>query len=487
MKIIILMSLLISGSAIFSQTNYPDINKEIEARNFSKASIMIDEVIENNNLTSNEEYELNFQKEKLDRIKLDFQKTTEDVLEFVKKYYPAADETDLKKWEADGSLEYKIIDGKKLYFNRAHTNLFRVNKEAKKQKEKIDGTSLSELNKYLSTYIPEAVNESKPVKDEVSPKGGELKNNLVKKVIHKLNYTVTVEPNAVPDGEIIRCWLPYPREGHNRQTNVKLISVNGGEYIIAENENLQRTIYLEKTVHKDQPTTFNMVLEVTNYAELFNIVPDKILPYNKESKEYEIFTSEREPHIVFTDEIKNLSIEIVGEEEDPYLNAKKIFEWISKNIPWAGAREYSTIGNISAYCVEKGYGDCGIKSLLFITLCRYNGIPAKWQSGWMLHPGSINLHDWTEIYFESYGWVPVDPDYGLQSAAADTNEDEKYFFFGGIDAHHLIINDDYSSPLFPAKIFPRSETVDFQRGELEWRGGNLYFDKWDYDMQVEYE
>jgi transglutaminase-like putative cysteine protease len=151
---------------------------------------------------------------------------------------------------------------------------------------------------------------------------------------------------------------------------------------------------------------------------------------------------------------------------------------------WAGAREYSTIENISNYCVEKGYGDCGIKSLLFITLCRYNGIPAKWQSGWMLHPGSINLHDWTEIYLEGYGWVPVDPDYGLQNLE---NIEEKYFFFGGTDAHHLIINDDYSSPLFPAKIFPRSETVDFQRGELEWRGGNLYFDKWDYNMKVEYE
>jgi transglutaminase-like putative cysteine protease len=227
-----------------------------------------------------------------------------------------------------------------------------------------------------------------------------------------------------------------------------------------------------------------MVLEVTIYTELFNLDPAKILPYEKVNELYKTYTSERKPHIVFTDELKNLSEKIVGEEKDPYLKAKKIFEWISLNVPWAGAREYSTIESISSYCVEKGYGDCGIKSLLFITLCRYNGIPAKWQSGWMLHPGSLNLHDWTEIYFEGYGWVPVDPDYGMQNL---DNEDEKYFFFAGIDAHHLIVNDDYSKPLFPAKIFPRSETVDFQRGELEWRGGNLYFDKWDYDMKVEYE
>ncbi|HQV47848.1 MAG TPA: transglutaminase domain-containing protein, partial [Dokdonella sp.] len=43
-------------------------------------------------------------------------------------------------------------------------------------------------------------------------------------------------------------------------------------------------------------------------------------------------------------------------------------------------------------------------------------------------------------------------------------------------------NDDYSRPLVPAKQHFRSETVDLQRGEAEWRGGNLYFDQWDYDF-----
>ncbi len=473
MKTITFLLFLFFNSIMPAQTNYPEINKEIKAGNFTKASSMIDEVIERNDLSPIEKYELDFQKDRLRRIKLDFEKTADDMLNYIHKYYPDANESDLKKWEDAGSLEYKIIDGKKFYFNRAQGNLFRVNKDAKKQKEKIDGETISELNKYLSTYIPEAVNESK-----------EKKKNLVKKVTHKLNYTVTVEPNAVPDGEVIRCWLPYPREGHNRQTDIKLISINSNEYIIADNENPQRTIYFEKTAHKDEPTKFNMVFEVTNYTELSDLNPEKIKPYDTGSDLYKTFTAERKPHIVFTDELKNLSKKIVGDEKDPYKKAKKIFEWMSKNVPWAGAREYSTIENISGYCVEKGYGDCGIKSLLFITLCRYNGIPAKWQSGWMLHPGSVNLHDWTEVYFEGYGWVPVDPDYGMQNL---TNEDEKYFFFGGIDAHHLIVNDDYSAPLFPAKIFPRSETVDFQRGELEWRGGNLYFDKWDYNMQVEYE
>jgi Transglutaminase-like superfamily len=473
MKKFFLMSILFSSSIILAQTSYPQVNKEIASGNFAKATAMIDKLIKNNDLQPATIYDLNFQKDRLRRIRLDFQKTPDDVLEYLRKYYPDADKKTLEKWEADGSLEYKIIDGKKLYFNRAAANIFRINKEAKKQKEKIEGFQISPLQKYLTDYIPEAVKESK-----------KEKKNLVKKVLHKLNYTVTVKSNTVPDGEVIRCWLPYPREGHDRQKNIKLISTNCDENVIADNKNMQRTIYLEKTAHKDEPTTFNIVVEVTNYAQFFNVSSEKIKPYNKESEEYKTFTSERKPHIVFTDKIKKLSAEIVGDEKNPYLIAKKIFTWISQNIPWAGAREYSTIENISDYCAKTGHGDCGIKAMLFITLCRYNGIPAKWQSGWMLHPGSVNLHDWTEIYFEGYGWVPADPDFGLQDFQ---NEDEKYFYLGGIDGHHLIINDDYSSPLFPAKIFPRSETVDFQRGELEWRGGNLYFDKWNYNMKVDYE
>jgi hypothetical protein len=36
----------------------------------------------------------------------------------------------------------------------------------------------------------------------------------------------------------------------------------------------------------------------------------------------------------------------------------------------------------------------------------------------------------------------------------------------------------------PPKKFYRSESIDFQRGELEWKGGNLYFDQWNYHMKV---
>ena len=467
----LLLSLLMT-LFIQAQTKYPELNNLINSGEFNKATALIDEKINSGNLSYDEIFQLQFEKERLDRIRKDFNKTAEDVLKYIKKYYPNADETDLKKWEENGSLEYKVIDGKKWYFARAASNLFRINKEAKKQKEIVDGYKKDSLDEFLEQYVPKVLDES-----------ANSQESLVKPVTFRLNYTVTLNANAVPHGEVVRCWLPYPRKGHNRQQNIKLLAVNSDEYIIASNDNLQRTIYFEKVAQKDQPTVFNIAIEVTNFAEVNFIKPNLIKPYNKNSGLYKTFTSERPPHIVFSDKIKKLSKEIVGDETNPYLIAKKIFTWISTNIPWAGAREYSTIENISEYCIDRKHGDCGIKTLLFMTLCRYNGIPVKWQSGWMLHPGEVNLHDWCEIYLEGYGWLPVDQSFGLVDSEI---EDEKYFFLGSIDPYHLIVNDDYSTQLFPAKIFPRSETIDFQRGELEWRGGNLYFDKWDYHMDVEY-
>lgn len=461
---------LIMFLTLYAQSDLGTIKQEIEKGNFTAALKMIDTELAKPALSESERYDLNFERDRMLRIKIDFNKTREDILPYIKKYYPEVDDKQLEEWEKDNSLEHMIIDGEKKYFARSASNLFLINKNAKERKAQITGPVKDGLDEFLSKDLPVVV------------KTAEAENKaLVNPVKYKLTYTVAVNANAVPEGEIIRCWLPYPREG-NRQEDIKLLSASEKQYIIAGNEYPQRTLYMEKKAIKDQKTEFKMELSYTAYSEWHNIDPTSVKAY-KIDDQYKEYTAERKPHIVFTDEIKELSKKIVGDEKNPFIKARLIFEWISSNIPWAGAREYSTLDNIPAYCLLNMHGDCGIKTLLFMTLARYNGIPARWQSGWMLHPGEVNLHDWAEAYFEGYGWVPVDQSFGVQESS---DPKVKYYFINGMDSYRLVVNDDYSQPLFPAKIHPRSETVDFQRGELEWKGGNLYFDKWDYNMDVEY-
>lgn len=208
-----------------------------------------------------------------------------------------------------------------------------------------------------------------------------------------------------------------------------------------------------------------------------------IKPYNKQSKLYQTYTSERAPHIIFSENIKKLTDSIVGTKTQPFEIVKAIYNWIDDNIPWASAREYSTLLNIPEYVLENMHGDCGQQTLLFMTMARYKGIPAKWQSGWILIPGEVGLHDWAEVYYEGIGWVPVD-----QSFERLNSEDEniKYFYTCGIDPYRLIVNDDYNQDFYPKKKYFRSETVDFQRGEVETQDRNLYFNQWNYHMDVRY-
>lgn len=449
------------------------IDTEEKAGNFTKASYLIDLYIAGNRPSADTIYDLNWRKDKMHRIALDFNKDKEPVMEYIRKYYPDVNDDMLVKWEADKSLEYMVIDGQKRYFSRGASNLFRLDKDAIAKKKEVDKPGTDAKEETLKVHLPEIVSVlGKTGKTQMPP------------VAMRVKYEVTLKPNAVPEGEVVRCWLPYPREDERRQSEIKLLSVNDDNYIISPSEYAHRTLYMEKVAKKDEPLKFEIEFSYKSAAEWFNLEGKEIKPYDTNSDLYKTYTSERAPHIVFSDSIKAISERIIGNETDPYQKMKKIFTWVDENFPWAGAREYSTIDNIPAYVLANNHGDCGQVTLLFITLARYNGIPARWQSGFMMHPDGLNLHDWSEFYIEGTGWIPMDQSFGINRFTDD--EKVRYIYSNGMDAYRWIVNNDYSRPLFPEKIYPRSETVDFQRGELEWKGGNLYFDKWSWDFDVTY-
>ncbi|MFP4548088.1 MAG: transglutaminase-like domain-containing protein [Fidelibacterota bacterium] len=449
------------------------IDQHIQQGNFDSALKLINQLKTDPKTADTTLIDLRFKKDLMRRIKRDFSKTEENVREKLLKYYPQLTDEMLRKWEKSKALEMRVIDGEKRYFYNAVPNLFRIDKEAKKVKQSVDGKQKDNLKEFCLEHTAKILDKYKQENE-----------NLINPVKIKFNYNLIVDADAVPDGETIRCWMPFPREDNPRQQNVKLIATNAENYITAPETYKQRSIYMEKIAEAGKPTKFEMQISYESRAEYYDMSTYEIGNYVKDSDFYKKFTSEKAPHIVFSGQIQSLTDSLVAGLDSPYQKVKKIYEYIDKTIPWASALEYSTFWNIPEYVLNNKHGDCGMQSLLLITMLRYAGIPAKWQSGWMMHPGEVNLHDWAEVYYPAIGWVPVDMSFSLQNT--DDN-DVRYFYTSGIDAYRLIVNDDISTEFYPQKIWPRSETVDFQRGEVEWRGGNLYFDQWDYNMTVEYE
>jgi transglutaminase-like putative cysteine protease len=413
------------------------------------------------------------------RIAIDFSRDSNYIVNYLKLYYPELTAAQVAAWEATNALEHKYIDGQKRYFRNAGRNLFRIDKEAKKVYEQVEGVQVDQLHLFLDGYNKEVIKVAR-----------EQKKSLVLPVTMTIKYTLTVKPDVVPDSTVLRAWMPYPREDQNSVKDVRLISTSEPEYKISSDKYVHKSIYMEKIAVAGQPTVFSYELSFKGYNEWYDFNPEDIKPYDIDSRLYKKYTAERATHVIFSDRIKKITDSIIGTETNPYIKVKKIYRWIADNYPWASAREYSTVENIPEYVLDNNHGDCGQVGLLLITMARYAGVPARWQSGWMLHPNSVNMHDWLEVYYEGIGWVPTDQSFGRGRYNVKDNDDEYHFYTKGLDAFRWIVNSDYSGQFSPAKKFIRSETVDFQRGEVEWEGGNLYFDKWSgwiSDIQYKYE
>ena len=472
----IFFSLLLLAFAVFScqapQITDEAINKAIADGDFTCAEQMIKQKIAAEELSPAQILELDAKVQTMHRTIGEFTADDTTVIAYIKEIIPDVTPEQIVHWESTGALECMVIDGKKKYFWGAARNLFRIDKEAKKCWDNVKGIQPGDLDEFFSTHIPSVVAQTKEGKVE----------HISKPQRMRVTYTITVKPNEVPEGETIRVWMPYPRE-NKRSGNIKLLSTTNENYIISPDSYPHKSIYMEAPAVKDSSMQFGYQLELETSDHWFNFGPEDVKPYNTESDLYRKYTAERSTHVIFTPQLKRITDSIVAGETNPYHKARKIFDYIAQNIPWASAREYATFANIPEYVLKNKHGDCGQVGLTFIAMARYAGIPAKWQSGFVAHPGMGGMHDWSEIYFEGIGWVPVDASFGL----VPSHEDKiRHFYLGGIDSHRYYVNEDYSGNFFPAKTHLRSEPVDFQRGEVEWKAENLYFGRWRWKIDVEY-
>ena len=428
----------------------------------------------------------------LDRTRADFPHDEAEIIKQLRESIPDVKETEIETWRDAGVLQSKLIDGEHRYFRNAAANLFRLSKEARERRPETPPAEkkfaldalIADLNKLAKTADTPAIY---PVK-------------------HHVTYTLTLKkdnPRLKP-GATVRAWLPFPQQYRIQQTDVKLLSPKLEEAdeleqmagmpepitvdsikqaaLLAPAYAPQRTIYFEQIIDdKGTPPKFVTEYEFTTCAYVPTLNLELVKPYDEESDDYIKFTSQRAPHIVFTPEVKKLVKEVVGDETNPLKKAQLIFTWVSENLPWVSEMEYSTIPSLSKKGLAARCGDCGVQNTTFVTLCRAAGVPARWQSGFGTKPGEEGMHDWAEIYVEPWGWLPADASYGLRK-----NDDPavRDFFCGHMDPYRFIVNLDYGRELHPKKTSFRSEPIDFQRGEVEIDDHNLYFDDWEWDLDV---
>jgi len=403
----------------------------------------------------------------------DFSLTYNQALELIQKRYGMdIDSMKMREFADKHYVETRIIDGVELVHRKSVSNLGLLCPRYNNGYKWRGWDASADRIEAVREIVDNSVGNGNLLFDMADAKG-----------TRHVKYRFSIDVPYIPElaGDTLRVWMPVPVESP-RQSNVRIISASADDYVLSGlDKSVHNSIYMQAPVVENSTTHFEYVAEYDARGQYFS--PQYILramkPYDKSSELYKKYTAFETPHIVNLD---SMARAIVGDESNPYRQSELIYDFIIKNYPWAGALEYSTIDCIPDYVIREKHGDCGQVSLLYISLMRSLGVPARWESGWMITPGDEGIHDWAEVYFEGVGWVPVDTSFGRFSSSEDKRVVN--FYSTGFDKNRFAANKGVCGQLYPAKRFVRSETVDFQFGEVECSKGNLFFPLWKRSLDI---
>jgi hypothetical protein len=113
-----------------SSSSLAAVTRAVDDGRFREAESQISRVLSDTNLDPEERAAFEFQRERMRRILLDFTLTGEEVRSQLARQIPDLTTEQFEAWDSASLLECQVIDGRKLYFNRAPSNLFRLSADA---------------------------------------------------------------------------------------------------------------------------------------------------------------------------------------------------------------------------------------------------------------------------------------------------------------------------------------------------------------------
>ena len=183
------------------------------------------------------------------------------------------------------------------------------------------------------------------------------------------------------------------------------------------------------------------------YETAFQIDPDLVGEYDTNDPLYKYYTRTQEL-IELTPSVRKLANKIVGDETNPYLKARAIYNWCVDNISYLYPKNRGI-----RFCLPRGTGDCGSYSLIFVALCRSVGIPARVANGHWCCKAKKNYHVWNEFYLPNYGWIPADSTDGRitrEKPSLLAGDGDSEYYFGNLDSGRFISSKGTSIQLYPS-------------------------------------
>ena len=382
--------------------------------------------------------------QQMDLFKFTYPDLAADVKKKLAEAYPQVSQSEREKWLASGEMEHVTWDGKVHYFNQAVENIATRHFE------------VSYLNKQKNATIGEFATGF--ITNVIAKKPATAWQQYSNPYTYLGTEAISVPRAELPKTGTFKMWFPLPVI-MGPQDSVSVISITPGTYVKQPPSTSGDISLAYMEVPLEQLTgdlNVSVQFQFTHYQENFQVDTGNVGTYDKTSTLYKLYTRSY-GNTYISEDIRQTALKVAGSEKNPYLQAKKLYEYIIKNIKYSfmphatmwprGERE-------SVYVHRMKRGDCGAQSMYFSAMCRSLGIPARTTGGWQLLLGEFAGHFWAEFFLPNYGWIPVDPTAADMSdwtnaITEQQRQEYKQFFFANQDPMRCNVQLDVDEPLIP--------------------------------------
>lgn len=225
-------------------------------------------------------------------------------------------------------------------------------------------------------------------------------------------FTVQVPANA----QHLRVWFAVPQE--DPESLIRNFTVEA-PYPVSYGKDSQgnKVGYLEIHNPKDTAITIRETFTLTRSEIRGSVDPTATRPLTDAERQALAPYLQPSTYVIVNDQIKALAAQIVGDEKNPVLAARKIYDWTLANIDYwvkdPDKLKASPVGS-AEYCMTSKTGNCTDFHSLFASLSIASGIPTRIVYGSLLKPtlNGVDIdgsyHCWVRFYAPNLHWVTLD-------------------------------------------------------------------------------
>ena len=268
--------------------------------------------------------------------------------------------------------------------------------------------------------------KSRPVFFDISGKPGS--KTFKEKRSYTVNYSVDVRILEATRPNTLYLWIPKPVNSPS-QRNANLISRSMNPFI--ENHRGVSLFKLDNLA-AGVNHTINHSFHVEVYAQETSVRP--LAVRQEQSPILAMYTQSSGLIPSDRQEIRTIVSTITGREQNPYVKARMLYDWVINNMQITEDVSSAVTDIVAA--LEQREADSYNAALLYTAMARASRLPCIPIAGVLINRNGQTLrHYWTEIWIDSFGWLPVDPAMGAGAVPSSyiSKQDIVNYYFGNLD------------------------------------------------------